>query len=759
MTRRLFSITVLAMLAWAAAASALPIQGGSFAGPDIVGATSISLGGAPNAFADVNGDGRADYCRGQGTTAGFVLTCATARPAGGFGGPAVTGQINGVDFGYPSLPRAFADVNGDGRADYCRIVGNSPNVFLSCALARATRTFGNYDINSARPFDVGYGDRPRGFADVNGDGRADYCRFVGNAPGIFLSCALARTDGTFGSYDLNSLPGLNAGQSDRPFSFADANGDGRADFCRFVGNVPNVSISCAVSTGAGFVDNDVVAARTLDQGYSNLPRMFGDANGDGRVDYCRFVGNSPNIFLSCALAGPTKQFGNYDVNSPTSGFDPGSAVLPRGLIDANADGRADFCRFRSGATPSIACTPSRPPALAPGTPNFAGTIITPKIANVAGVRHVLAILFDPGRPDHPRRPPAEITQRLFGGNPSVRDWFRESSFGRLRLVRESVLGWYSASRPAAHYWSPTDDDPSDAWINGHEEKRAEAIVKADRDFNFSLYDTNGDHVLTPDELAIVIVFPQNGPDGFVRGVVSRQLPSPAPMVVDGVTLTAVVEWYAGSPADLGTPAHELSHLLVGTPDLYMNGLAWPFSAHSYSIMDQHWPAGHFDPFVKLKAGWLATAAVTGPGEFVLRDIETRREAIVLYDPARGPGEYFLLENRWRGSSYDAGRPPLSSGIPADGLAIWHIIEDPARLVFSNPPLGAPGEWGRRGIRLVRRNGGVPEDDTRALFSLAGQTISSATSPARLRWADGSATGFTIRMLGNAGPEIAIKIDR
>jgi hypothetical protein len=47
-----------------------------------------------------------------------------------------------------------------------------------------------------------------------------------------------------------------------------------------------------------------------------------DVNADGRADYCRFVGDKPNVFLSCAVAkGNT--FGNYDVSGEPGNFDPG----------------------------------------------------------------------------------------------------------------------------------------------------------------------------------------------------------------------------------------------------------------------------------------------------------------------------------------------------------------------------------------------------------------------------------------------------
>jgi hypothetical protein len=204
--------------------------------------------------------------------------------------------------------------------EYCRFVGGNP-AFLSCALSNGT-TFGQYDVNSATSLDQGYGNLPRFMADVNGDGIPDYCRFVGGNP-AFLSCALSN-ESTFGQYDVNSATSLDQGYDNLPRFMADVNGDGKADYCRFVGNP--AFLSCALSNGTTFGQYDVNSAPSLDQGYGNLPRFMADVNGDGKADYCRFVGGNP-AFLSCALSNGTT-FGQYDVNSAPS-LDQGYDNLPR----------------------------------------------------------------------------------------------------------------------------------------------------------------------------------------------------------------------------------------------------------------------------------------------------------------------------------------------------------------------------------------------------------------------------------------------
>jgi subtilisin family serine protease len=289
----------------------------------------------PRFMADVNADGRADYCRFVGNAPDVFLSCAVAKADNTFGNYDVNGNPGfpgNFDPGYPDRPHFMADVNADGRADYCRFVGNDPDTILSCALAKADNTFGNYDVNGIPGnFDPGYSDRPRFMADVNADGRADYCRFVGNDPNTFLSCALAKADSTFGNYDVNGIPGnFDPGYPDRPRFMADANADGRADYCRFVGNDPNTFLSCALakadSTFGNYDVNGIPG--NFDPGYSDRSRFMADVNADGRADYCRFVGNDPNTFLSCALAKADSTFGNYDVNGIPCNFDPGYPDRP-----------------------------------------------------------------------------------------------------------------------------------------------------------------------------------------------------------------------------------------------------------------------------------------------------------------------------------------------------------------------------------------------------------------------------------------------
>jgi len=371
------------------------------------GAFSINLwlpGNAPPTY--WSSPGRSDYCRFVGNDPDIFLSCAFPTQTG-FGNYDLSSKpgFSGLDPGYANMQSFMADVDGEGRADFCRFVGNAPGIFLSCALATATG-FGNYDRNSQPGIDLGY-DNPRFMADVDGDGRADFCRVVGNGPARFVSCLLATATG-LGPQEFAGQPGMDLGYDNMPRFMADVDGDGRADYCRFVGNAPAIFLSCALSQPTGFGNydwNSKPGLSGLDPGYDNRPRFMADVNGDGRADYCRFVGNDPDIFFSCALSTitydtnvpttATPGFGNYDWNSQPgfAGFDPGYDNMPRFMADVNGDGRADYCRF-VGNDPGIflSCALSTIVFGSPMKPGF-GNYDLNSNGGVAG--------FDPGYLDRP----------------------------------------------------------------------------------------------------------------------------------------------------------------------------------------------------------------------------------------------------------------------------------------------------------------------------------------------------------------------
>jgi hypothetical protein len=312
---------------------------------DILGVATIYPTSRPElvSFADVNGDRRADRCQLEGQGATKTIACRLTNEEG-FAQGATFQSTPGIDAGYPDLPRAFVDVNGDRKADFCRVVGDASKL-LACNLA-GTNGFasGQYDFRSISGIDLGYGDAPRSFADVNGDGKADFCRAVGDN-NRFLACNLAETTG-FGAnqYQFQSIEAIDLGHADAPRSFADVNGDSKADFCRLVGDT-NRFLACNLAEANGFGANQYQfqSIPGIDLGHAVAPRSFVDVNGDKKADFCRIVGN-PKWFLACNLAENNGFGSNQYLFAGYTDTDLGYADALRGFVDANGDRRSDFCR-------------------------------------------------------------------------------------------------------------------------------------------------------------------------------------------------------------------------------------------------------------------------------------------------------------------------------------------------------------------------------------------------------------------------------
>jgi M6 family metalloprotease-like protein len=335
-----------------------------------------------------------------------------------------------------------------------------------------------------------------------------------------------------------------------------------------------------------------------------------------------------------------------------------------------------------------------------------------RVEPMRGTRHVLVILFDPARPQHPAPSLPDLTEAFFGASDSIADYFSEISGGQLELQSAGVLGPYAADNPWQHYWNGPGD---------HQDKWVEAITKADDDFDFSAYDFDGDGYLSAwDELAVFVIVPQNTSAGFVRNLWTGEMP----VTIDGVYLDLITEWYVNDPLDdyyLG--AHELGHQVLILGDLYAKSTTTADVGTRpgvYCLMDGggYQVASHLNPAYKLALGWVTPRFVTATSQHSLEDVKTSREVIVLPRAPGGPvDEYVIVENR---------PSPVSNarydfGLPDAGLAVWHLVESPSDCTL--PPgctsgiiwdTQTGGETARGGIRLVRP--GIDFLDVTALWS-------------------------------------------
>ena len=298
-----------------------------FAAEPGVNAPAVEWGeNGGRAWVDVNGDAREDYCRVVGSASQPRLVC-TLGGASGF-----TQDVNVAfsDWGY-AWSRSWADINGDGKADFCRAVGQEAMPSLRCVVSHGTSFDTGREITSG-PLNVGVANT-RAWVDVNGDGLLDFCRVI-SENGIRLRCQLKGEDG-FGR-EMTSDP-IDAGE-DGGRSWSDVNGDGLADFCRVKGQ----KVMCTLGDREQF--GKAIEATVVDPGEPEF-RWWADINSDGKADYCRKIGSPQGAVLKCALSTGSG-FAPSDISSAPIDF---GEVWGRGWRDVNGDGAADFCRLVAAA--------------------------------------------------------------------------------------------------------------------------------------------------------------------------------------------------------------------------------------------------------------------------------------------------------------------------------------------------------------------------------------------------------------------------
>ena len=102
--------------------------------------------------------------------------------------------------------------------------------------------------------DAGFDGFPKFSCDINLDGREDYGRFVGSENKPFLSFAIQKANGTFTHYGFNASAGMDIGYHNLEVPdpwLEDVNGDGLLDYCRYVGST-NIRAAACLNNGSGF---------------------------------------------------------------------------------------------------------------------------------------------------------------------------------------------------------------------------------------------------------------------------------------------------------------------------------------------------------------------------------------------------------------------------------------------------------------------------------------------------------------------------
>jgi M6 family metalloprotease-like protein len=285
----------------------------------------------------------------------------------------------------------------------------------------------------------------------------------------------------------------------------------------------------------------------------------------------------------------------------------------------------------------------------------------PKIPLTLGERPLLLILIEFSDFSHNAlHDPEYFDQLLWGERPSVQDYYLEMSYGKFTFVKAGILGWYKSSQSISQ--KSRNDIVKDAYMN----------AAANSSFHFAHYDKNEDGILTTDELTIIICTSGESIENPMGAYHNWYLPGGKIKTWDEMIIdkdySVVQEWHSTVVF-----AHELGHSLL-LPDLYdyknnsrgigLYGLEGLIGLNGET-------APHFTAWSKIKLGWIEPTIVTTDGFYTIYSVETHAEAYILKDSHHSKKEYFLIENRFVGSSYENSSLPL----PDEGILIYHIDEN------------------------------------------------------------------------------------
>jgi hypothetical protein len=326
-------------------------------------------------FADVTGDGIPDFCyvyqtyTGSGiskwTTVSFektmrcrIATVGPNRSTVSYG-PETSPWISpALAMGMNDYPQGFYDFNGDGRADYCRVLTGGS---LRCTIASGT----GFASEAGTPVGLGsFLAEGSAFVDANGDGNVDFCRIDGPSTAHELRCTLSNGVG----WEYGTGPDAASRQITSPVLdevghkfyrwWVDINADGLPDFCRLAASpeplgsgTSDVSgtLRCTLGRGGGdsstskiaFSYSDVIVS-DLNLGRADGGRGFCDALGTGIQTFCRATRRAAATGQQCSTNWESGQEYCYETYADMHGYYAGyteSMVQARqSLLTAYSDG-------------------------------------------------------------------------------------------------------------------------------------------------------------------------------------------------------------------------------------------------------------------------------------------------------------------------------------------------------------------------------------------------------------------------------------
>jgi hypothetical protein len=312
-----------------------------------------------------------------------------------------------------------------------------------------------------------------------------------------------------------------------------------------------------------------------------------------------------------------------------------------------------------------------------------------------------------------------------GNRLSVIAYYQEVSAGKFTFDRAGLVG--PLTRALA------EKKPRDV-------ARLAIEAAANEKFDFKAFDRDGDGRISANEMTVLVIANASGARGFADFIAAGE-----EIAIPGQKVS-----YAGRAAiinendDFATTNRVLFHT-IAPHAIDLDGLPrrcfainsnLSLMATGNTVNSGH--TLHLDPWHKMLVGWVEprvytvnkAGSVDLVAQHVLGKIDAKRP-VLIYDQARGPSEFFLLEYRTRS------RLGFDQDVGTSGLVIWQIALDSS----GRPAMALADRKNCRGETLqvatlfVR---GAPD------WQLGGgKAYSAGDGPIALKWRDSADTGVYV----------------